>query len=86
MAHSRGRFRPLPRMLANTIYKTFGGEASHALKISMESTHIAPSNAVGAALASDQSLVQLPSRRTGSVLNVAVDTFGLGRGACVQNS
>lgn len=86
MAHSRGRFRLLPRMLANAIYKTFGGQASHAVKISMEFTHIAPSNAVGAALASNRSLIQLPSRRTGSVLNVAVDTFGPRRGACVLNS
>ena len=63
-------------ILENTIHKTFGEKASHALKISMESTHIVPSNAVGAVLALDRSLVQLhPSRRAGSLPN-AVDTFG----------
>src|SRR5579863_1192855 len=63
-------------ILENTIHKTFGAKASHALKISMESTHIIPSNAVGAVLALDRSLVQLhPWRRAGSLPN-AVDTFG----------
>ena len=63
-------------ILENTIHKTFGEKASRCLKNKlMEVSHIIPSNAVGAVLALDRSLVQLhPSRRAGSLPN-AVDTF-----------
>src|SRR6266852_635530 len=68
-------------ILETTIHKTFGAKASHALKISMEPTHIVPSNAVGAVLALDRSLVQFhPSRRAGTEC-WGENTFGPRRGA-----
>jgi len=73
---NHGPLEGISGILENTTHKTFGAKESHALKISMVSTHIVPSNAVGAVLALDRSLVQLhPSRRAGSLPN-AVDTFG----------